>query len=494
MTITTDHNRLNTASASEPVRLLGLDFGSTTSSMMLAEVTLSRHSLSGRMTFSEPIIRQRSEPVFTPFNDDRIDETALAALLDGWLSECALSAGQPLASQTLAGAALVTGLAACSHNAARISELVRARLGDSLIASADDPQLESWLAFMGSCATLSRHLGERPLLNLDIGGGTTNPALGRNGEVLHCGCYFIGARHLRFAPGSYRLTGTSEQGRALLHHLQLPTEPGTELSAQSVIAVCDLLVRGLEAIVAGEPASLPVLADLQQVASGPVAPEAVVTFSGGVGELIYQHGASGQWPARTAFGDLGIDLAQAILRSPRLSRDLHIRPENAGRATVMGLTLHSCDVSGSSLYLSDSSRLPLNDIPLIARLAAGASATDWQQATRLAAAAARSQSGQGSACIAISGTGDCDHQQIRALAEEIRAALEASHYPINQPLVLLLDSNTGKTLGQYVTSWGQAPRCLFVIDEIPLRQARFARIGQPHQHIVPVSFFGMNQP
>lgn len=478
-----------TPSAGEPVRLLGLDFGSTTSSMMLAEVRVSRHSVSGRMTFSEPVIRQRSQPVFTPFVNDEIDETALSTLLDDWLSTCDLKAGE-----ALAGAALVTGLAARSHNAGRISELVRARLGDSLIASADDPQLESWLAFMGSCAPLSRHLAQKPLLNLDIGGGTTNPALGRDGEVLQCGCYFIGARHLRFEPGSYRLTGTSAQGRALLHHLQLPAVPGTELSECHVNAVCDLLVQGLEAIVAGEPASLPVLAALQQVATGPVPADAVVTFSGGVGELIYQHAASGEWPAQTAYGDLGVDLAQAILRSPRLSRDLHLRPQHAGRATVMGLTLHSCDVSGSSLYLSDENRLPLNDIPVIARLTAAAGPQQWQQAVELACAAARSNGGNAGACIAVSGSGDCDHRQIRALAGDIRAALEHNGYPAAQPLVLLLDSNTGKTLGQYITDWGNAPRSLFVIDEIPLRQARFARIGRPHQHIVPVSFFGMNQP
>jgi len=32
-----------------------------------------------------------------------------------------------------------------------------------------------------------------------------------------------------------------------------------------------------------------------------------------------------------------------------------------------------------------------------------------------------------------------------------------------------------------------------VIDEIPDRHARFVQLGQPHQTIVPVSFFGMSQ-
>ena len=55
-----------------------------------------------------------------------------------------------------------------------------------------------------------------------------------------------------------------------------------------------------------------------------------------------------------------------------------------------------------------------------------------------------------------------------------------------------MDSNLGKALGQYITDWGKENRCLYVIDEVPLRDARFVQIGKPYQHIVPVSFFGMN--
>ena len=34
---------------------------------------------------------------------------------------------------------------------------------------------------------------------------------------------------------------------------------------------------------------------------------------------------------------------------------------------------------------------------------------------------------------------------------------------------------------------------LVVIDEIPARNAQFARIGAPRQQVVPVSFFGLNE-
>ena len=61
------------------------------------------------------------------------------------------------------------------------------------------------------------------------------------------------------------------------------------------------------------------------------------------------------------------------------------------------------------------------------------------------------------------------------------------------PLVLLLESNIGKTLGNYLSNWGQRPESLLVIDEIPDRQAQFIHVGRPLKQVVPVSFFGMSQ-
>src|SRR5205814_3577070 len=114
--------------------------------------------------------------VFTPFQgDDQIDLGVLEGLLDTWLA-----AGHVQASELFGGGALLTGLTAQKENASALVRLIRRRLGDALVATADDPCLESWLAFMGSCAELSRQHPDRNILNLDIGGGTTNIALGHD--------------------------------------------------------------------------------------------------------------------------------------------------------------------------------------------------------------------------------------------------------------------------------------------------------------------------
>jgi ethanolamine utilization protein EutA len=58
----------------------------------------------------------------------------------------------------------------------------------------------------------------------------------------------------------------------------------------------------------------------------------------------------------------------------------------------------------------------------------------------------------------------------------------------------LVRENIGKVLGHYVTEWGALPLNLVVIDEVAVRDAQYARVGRPHSQVVPVSFYGLNEP
>jgi ethanolamine utilization protein EutA len=211
----------------------------------------------------------------------------------------------------------------------------------------------------------------------------------------------------------------------------------------------------------------------------------VITLSGGVGELAYRHARGERLPATTAFGDLGIDFAERICRSPLLAKDLkQFVPPNLGRATVYGLTMHNTEVSGSTLFLPRPEILPLCDLPIVGRLAIGATTEQLLSLLELARVATR-------------GAGlhvDCpphDWQTIKALGQQLAAALDACSFPSNRPLVLFVAGNVGKTLGQYASRWGASPVNLVVIDEIPDRRAHFASVGRMCENTVPVSFYGL---
>jgi|LGVE01.1.fsa_nt_gb ethanolamine utilization protein EutA len=481
------------SSASRQVKLIGLDFGSTTSSAIVAKAHVGRNCITGRMELGQPEILYRSTPVFTPFADGVIDEQRVEEYLEQWLAE----SGTNL-EDIFAGGTIITGLAALRSNAQPLARLVSERIGEAVIATADDPSLESWLAFMGSCSVLSRFHSETPIVNLDIGGGTTNPALGLNGNVQSTGCYYVGARHFRFKPDSYLLLGLSAFGRQLLDHLGAPLSVGEVMSPQLRDQILGFYIEALEAMVKGATQFFAdgIAQTHQQVPfecdCNGVTP--VVTFSGGVGELIYQHVAGEELPPTTYFGDLGIDLARRIIASPQLSASLtQFVPENRGRATVYGLALHSTDVSGTTLYLPDTQALPLRDLPIVARLAMDAKTDEWQHALELL------RKGSNGGCIQILSRRSLDPNgqpstlaQIKAAGQNLAAALQTHPLPEEHTMVLVLSDNAGKTLGNYASNWGQLPVKLVVIDEIPDRHAHFVNIGRCLNNIVPVSFYGMN--
>src|SRR5262249_56397854 len=67
------------------VQLVGLDFGTTTMSAVIAEAHLTRNAVSGRTDLDGIRERLRSEMFFTPLVGERIDESAVARQLDSWL-------------------------------------------------------------------------------------------------------------------------------------------------------------------------------------------------------------------------------------------------------------------------------------------------------------------------------------------------------------------------------------------------------------------------
>ncbi len=486
------------AETTQRVTLLGLDFGSTTSSALVASAKVARSSATGHMQLDDVQIIYKSEPVFTPFathnNRQNIDTEKVAKLIANWLNESGVSI-----KDIFSGGSMITGLAAQADNTTALSKLIIDMVGESVIATADDPCLESWLAFMGSCGALSRYHADVPILNLDIGGGTTNIALGLQGDVLQTGCYFVGARHFKFAPGSYQLLAMSNDGLALLESLNIHKKIGEIFTTNETKKIIAFYIKLLESIVQHNATflSMPISQLLCQVAipvSEPISEnfsQPRITFSGGVGELIYKIVAGETLPSTTYYGDFGIDLALAISQSTILAADLHsTMPENKGRATVVGLTLHSNEIAGNTVFLPQENCLPLRDLPIIAKLNLAMPDAQWRNAFTLAA---KHQHG---ACIQVELENKASQpvslNEVQALAQKIKYSIIVSEYAPSQPLLILTEANIGKALGNYICDWGQSMQNIIVIDEVPLRSAHFVHVGRLQQHMIPVSFFGLS--
>ena len=425
----------------DEVKLIGFDFGTTTSSAVIAKAKLLHNRVSGRVELSQISECFRSAVAFTPIEGDRLDLTRAACLLDDWLAK-----GAAQGDSLFGGGALLTGLTAQKQNAPALVSLIRERVRDAVIAQADDPRLESWLAFMGNCATLSRQNPQTRFINLDIGGGTTNLALGLDGEVLSTGCHFIGARHVQVEPGTYRITKLSLYAQRIFNDLGIRKDRGDELATSEVEQIIDLYLRWLIAAVAGDQKTFAEpLAGLHQQMAFSIAQEPaehqVITLSGGVGELVYEALQGRGFPARTAFGDLGIDLASRLLNdSPWVDDFRRFIPDGRGRATSFGLLRYSTQVSGSTLFLSDPAILPLQDLPMFGTIEADLPPAQWTVILQLL---------QGSAnggCVRIE-MRDYGAQSVRELGAKIAQSLATAELASVRPLVLFVTGNVGKAAG-----------------------------------------------
>ncbi|NBQ53599.1 MAG: reactivating factor for ethanolamine ammonia lyase, partial [Proteobacteria bacterium] len=430
--------------------MAGFDFGTTTSSAVFARAKVVKNGITGVMEYATPEVFFAAEPRYTPYLGDRIDEAALAGYIDSWITAANVNP-----QDASAGGAIVTGLAAQKENASAIASLIRARIGDAVVATANDPSLESWLAFMGSARELSRELPDQAIINLDIGGGTTNMAFGVNGEVRSTGCLFVGARHVRVTPGTYRIEALSPYAKNLFSHLGLKKGVGENLSRPEVDSIVDFYLAMIRRTLAGKsfphndcealheqvPFSLP--PDLFNPENQAAL---TITVSGGVGELVYRAMAGESPAAVTPFGDLGWDLALKLVADDWISLSLknHV-PKNMGRATAFGLALYNTEVSGTTVYLPDESILPLRDLPVVGRISPDTAAASIINLLELAA-----KSSLGCA-IQVDGkiTGAEEVQRFSAV---ITNALRNSGYPRDRTLVLLINGNVGKSLGALITS------------------------------------------
>lgn len=460
------------------IQLVGVDCGSTTTSLVAARARLVTTAL-GRVEIVDVEPTYQSELVFTPQERGQLDVDGLARHLDRWLAAAGLT-GQEI----FGGGALVTGLAAESANATVVTQLIETRLAGAVIALAGDPRLESWLAFMGNCHALSQADPETQLVNLDIGGGTTNLAWGHAGQVDATGSLHVGARHLQFAPGTYQLRGLSPHGEKLLTLLGIQVVPSDTLKQLQIERICDAYVDSIVAVLDGDEAAARSELGrlLVQAPCPPLTPDqkaARVTFSGGVGRLAYQR-LHDPHPRITEFGDLGGELAAKLVARPAICRRLlAAQPGVLGRATVFGLARYSTEISGTTLYLPQPELLPLTSVPIVGRIA---SRTTDIELTRLLALVAACHP---AACLQVELDAH-DLAAARCLAERLNEMLDRAPLSPEQTLVLLIEANLGKLLGSYITKWGTRGPRLIVLDEVPLRDAQFVRLGCLHDGVVPL--------
>jgi ethanolamine utilization protein EutA len=438
---------------------------------MFAKVHLKRmgDKLSSRFVVVNRDILWRSPIMLTPYRSDyTIDADKLETFFMGGFKEAGLQR-----EDIDAGAIILTGEALKRTNSRAIADLFAAESGKFVCASAGH-HLESVLAAHGSGAVgLSRKTGQA-ILNVDIGGGTTKFALVRGGEILHTAAVAVGGRLVARGDNGelVRIEGPAEQA-ARTAGIRLSI--GEQLSEADQAKLIDTWVDVLVSVIhLDPPAGLMGELLLTDYLADDVKPEAI-TFSGGVSEYIYNREPQG-------FRDLGPALAAGVrkaLESGRIKLPV-LDPGQGIRATVIGASQFSMQLSGNTISISEGTQLPIRNLPVLhpkVDLSTEFSVGEVADAIRHSVRRFETEDGRPSVALAFAWRGDPLYQRLKAFADGLVAGMRET-IEEGQPLVLLLDGDIGKTLGNILKQELDVRSDVVSIDGLQLNEFDYVDIGE----------------
>ena len=460
---------------------VGIDIGSSTSHLMFSRVHLQRkaQALSSEFVVVSRETLWKSPILLTPFcSDNTIDAERLRSFIDEAYREARLAR-----ADIDSGAVILTGEAIKRNNAKAIADLFAEESGKFVCATAGH-HLECLLAAHGSGAVALSRRTHRSILNVDMGGGTTKIAFIRNGVVEGTCAVAVGGRLLA-QDGHGRWTHVDESAYLAARDQGVALRPGGALAEADLERIVGALAEVVIGIIQGKPEG-GLAGELRLTEPLPVVIEPhFVCFSGGVAEYIFER-------ERADYGDIARPLADKITRAfaeGRIAPKM-VDPGQGIRATVIGASQFTVQLSGKTIHLSGEDALPVHNVPVLfpplPLAGEKVSVEAIEQATR-ATLARCGQAMDEPLALAIRWRGDPHHRRLRALAEGIARAIGTAG-DARAALILLVDGDVGATLGRILERELQLGRDVVSIDGIHLQEFDYVDIGTPVQpaNVVPV--------
>ncbi len=452
------------------LKTVGIDIGSSTTHLLFAKVVLQRQAqgLSSRFVAIDRQVVWRSPIRLTPFlPDGLIDAHAIGHFIQDSYRAAGLHR-----HDVDSGAVILTGEAIKRRNARAIDELFAAEAGKFVCATAGH-KLECLLAAHGSGAVKLSAARQQCILHVDVGGGTTKLALIDSGRVLGVAAFAVGGR-LVAADESGRWTRVDDSARLVADALGISTDPGSMADAGKRRRIVDRLAMIAADHILGAPLdALGRALLLTEALPRPVAP-AAITVSGGVSEYVFRHESR-------HYGDIAPLLAAALCRElSRRSTLPLVDPGQRIRATVIGASQFTVQVSGKTIHLPDAGVLPVHNIPVVH---VGTGPEDEIDPATIAAAirsglAHLDRPPQSRVAIAFTWAGDPEYGRLRAMAQGIMDAV-APDGPRADLLLLMIDGDVGKSLGRLLQDEFHIGDKIVSIDGVQLQELDFVDVGAP---------------
>lgn len=457
---------------SSNIRSIGIDIGTTTTHLVISELELANVARGNEVPKLQVLTRKllyQSPIHFTPLDSaSAIDAKAITALVESEIANAQFSA-----SEIQSGAVIITGETAKKRNAAQLVKELAACAGDFVVAAAG-PNLESLLSGKGSGAEAYSRDNSKTICNIDIGGGTTNFSVFKNGTCVDYTCLGLGGRFIQLDSEYFvkALTDSAEDfldGVAKLKLIKI----GKQLEKETAQLFCNLLSEVILHTCTRKKAPQIVQRLLQ---TDPLKLDYQIDeywFSGGVAECM-----AAPQQADIPYGDMGNLLARSLLKALD-ERDLLYRIAPDGiRATVIGAGSHSLQISGHTVTVSSTDCLPLRNIRILrpfGDLPADASAEEIS--ARLSASTTKTpgQEDQNTVAIVINDLSRASYEVLNRWAEVFAKLSTAS---AAHPLIILSEQDVGLALGQAIKRKNAALQ-LLILDSVDHSFGDFIDIGKP---------------
>jgi len=473
-------------SSSQTITSVGIDIGTTTTQLVISRLTIE-NTASGTLVphveITDKEVIHRSQIYFTPLLDrDLINAVAVSKIVETEY----LAAG--LTPETInTGAVIITGETAKKENAKAIINALAGYAGDFVVATAG-ANLEGIYAGKGSGAAMFSAQRHQVVINIDVGGGTSNYAMFREGKAVETTCLNVGGHLIEFEPKGDRITYISEPAKIALCSAGLKLQVGERVTLSQlrpvvkVMAAC--VVEVLKTTMLSELTTKLLMTPPLRLEN----PIRKVMISGGVADFVYATQGPDTMAEVTAFGDFGPLLGWELKNCLDTAGFVLEKAKETVRATVIGTGTQSVNLSGSTIHLQEKT-LPLRNVMVISPFssaipdsASGIAEVIHKEMLRL-----QVDHTWGVIALAMKGPRTMSFYSIDLLAQGVLMGME-DYLSQNNPLILVIEADCGKVLGQCVNSHTNRPLEMVCIDQLEVEDCDYIDIGKPlmNGRVVPV--------
>lgn len=453
----------------ETLLTVGIDLGTSTTQLVLSELTVENFASAftvPRISISDKKVIYRSDIIFTPLlNQSEIDAEPIKA----FVAEQYRQAG--IHKQDIQmGAVIITGETARKSNANNVLRALSGYAGDFVVATAG-PDLESIIAGKGAGAQTYSETKRKPVVNLDIGGGTTNLAVFKDGEVIDTACFDIGGRLIKLDQ-QQKITYIAPKIQEIINKKGLTLHLGDQATEQNLLPIISELVAVLENSI-GLGTQSPfyqLLVTNHPLRKGEELP--IVTFSGGVADCLNTTSTN-----LFKYGDIGLLLGKYLRKSLIFSEEVLESAETI-RATVVGAGSHTAEISGSTIAYREQI-LPVKNIPILKLAQEDETLTVTELGQRIQEKLNWHRIEETpQIALAIRGMSNPTFADIQRYGQGIVEGL-ASLVAEQIPIIVMVDEDMAKALGHALSAHLPKDYPFICLDSVKVENGDYVDIGLP---------------